>query len=238
MLKPLKRQKLHESISEEVLKYIVDNGLSPGDRLPPERFFCEQLQISRASFREAMKKLEGYGMIEIRPGSGMYLRAEKTILGEIADLKLRVSNEKRSLLEMLDLREMMEQYAIEQIVSQGHGACLEQLEAIITEYDRKRNLGEIPRQEDYLFHKTLYEGANNRLLLKLFQSIEDLENLWADHVIDVVDAPIFGRDTEPLHRQILDAMKNGDVKSAKRFMRKHFEILRADLDRLDEKLFQ
>ncbi|MFC3799566.1 FadR/GntR family transcriptional regulator [Cohnella sp. GCM10012308] len=238
MLKPLKRQKLHESISEEVLRYIVDNGLSPGDRLPPERFFCEQMQISRASFREAMKKLESYGMIEIKPGSGMYLRAEKTILGEIADLKLRVSNEKRSLLEMLDLREMMEQYAIEQIVSQGQNACLEQLEEIITEYDRKRNQGEIPRQEDYLFHKTLYEGANNRLLLKLFQSIEDLENLWSVHVIDAVDAPIFGRDTEPLHRQILDAMKLGDVKSAKRFMRKHFEILRADLDRLDEKLFQ
>lgn len=238
MLKPLKRQKLHESISEEVLKYIADHGLSQGDRLPPERFFCEQLQISRASFREAMKKLEGYGMIEIKPGSGMYLRAEKTILGEIADLKLRVSNEKRSLLEILDLREMMEQYAIEQIVSQGQSACLEQLEAIIAEYDRKREQGEIPRQEDYLFHKTLYEGANNRLLLKLFQSIEDLENLWSAQVIDAVDAPIFGRETEPLHRLILEAMKSGDVKSAKRFMRKHFEILRSDLDRLDEKLFQ
>ncbi|CAI6086736.1 FadR/GntR family transcriptional regulator [Cohnella sp. JJ-181] len=238
MLKPLKRQRLHESISEEVLKYIMDNGLSQGDRLPPERFFCEQFQISRASFREAMKKLEGYGMIEIKPGSGMFLRAEKTILGEIADLKLRVSLEKRSLLEMLDLREMMEQYAIEQIVNQGQSACLETLEAIISEYDRKRNQGEIPRQEDYLFHKTLYEGANNRLLLKLFQSIEDLENLWAVHVIDSVNVSIFGRETEPLHRQILDAMKSGDVKSAKRLMRKHFEILRADLYRLDEKLFQ
>ncbi|QGQ99138.1 FadR family transcriptional regulator [Paenibacillus psychroresistens] len=237
MLKPLKRQKLHESISEEVLKYIVANNLSQGDRLPPERFFCEQFQISRASFREAMKKLEGYGMIEIRPGSGMFLRAEKTILGEIADMKLRVSLEKRSLLEMLDLREMMEQYAIEQIVNQNNGACLAQLEEIIVEYERKINKGEIPRQEDFLFHKTLYEGSNNLLLLNLFQSIKDLESLWAVHVIDSVRVPIFGRETEPLHRQILEAMKIADVKNAKRIMRKHFEILRKDLYTMDEKLF-
>jgi len=238
MLKPLKRQKLHETISEEVLKYIVDKGLAQGDRLPPERFFCEQFQISRASFREAMKKLESYGMIEIRPGSGMFLRAEKTILGEIADMQLRVSLEKKSLLEILDLREMMEQYAIEQIVSQGNSACLEQLEEIIVEYDRKRNNGEIPRHEDFLFHKTLYEGSDNQLLLNLFQSIKDLENLWEDRVIDSLDVDIFGRETEPLHRQILDAMKIGDVKTAKRIMRKHFEILRGDLDTLDERLFQ
>jgi GntR family transcriptional repressor for pyruvate dehydrogenase complex len=236
MLKPLKRQKLHESISEGVLKYIVDSGISQGNRLPPERFFCEQFQISRASFREAMKKLESYGIIEIRPGSGMYLRAEKTILGEIADMKLRVSLEKRSLLEMLDLREMMEQYAIEQIILSGQSDCLERLEEIMEEYDRKRNKGDIPRHEDFLFHKTLYEGSNNLLLLKLFHSIKDLENLWAVHVIDTVNVNIFGRETEPLHRQILDAMKRSDIKTAKRIMRKHFEILRKDLDTLDEKL--
>ncbi|RKP58266.1 FadR family transcriptional regulator [Cohnella endophytica] len=238
MLKSLKRQKLHESISEEVLNFIVDKGLSQGDRLPPERFFCEHFQISRASFREAMKKLEGYGMIEIRPGSGMYLRAEKTILGEVTDLKLRISLEKRSLLEILDLREMMEQYAIEQIVNQGQSACLTQLETIIEEYERKRSKGEIPRQEDFLFHKTLYEGANNRLLMNLFQSIEDLESMWADRVLDSVNVPVFGRGTEPLHRQILDAMKASDVKTAKRIMRKHFEILRNDIYTIDERLFQ
>jgi GntR family transcriptional regulator, transcriptional repressor for pyruvate dehydrogenase complex len=237
MLKSLKRQKLHESISEEVLKYIEANHLSQGDRLPPERYFCEQLEISRASFREALKKLESYGIVEIRPGSGMYLRAEKTILGELTDFKLRVSLEKKSILEMLDLREMMEQYAIEQIVGEVQSAIMEQLEAIIVEYDRKRNNGEIPRHEDFLFHRTLYEGSNNQLLLNLFHSIKDLDSLWTTNVIDSVNGPIFGRNTEPLHRQILDAMKMSDVKTAKRIMRLHFEILRKDIENIDQKFF-
>jgi len=117
MLKPLKRRKLHDSITEEVLKFIEDNRLQSGDRLPSERFFCEQLQISRASFREAMKMLESYGVIEIRPGSGMYVKAEKTLLGELASFKLHLSAEKKAIQDILDVRELMEQYAIDQIIA-------------------------------------------------------------------------------------------------------------------------
>jgi GntR family transcriptional repressor for pyruvate dehydrogenase complex len=229
MLKSLKRQKLHESITDEVLKFIEQKGYSQGDRLPTERFFCEQFQISRPSFREAMKKLESFGVIEIKPGSGMYLRAEKTILAEMGNFTLKVSMEMKAIIEMIDLREMMEKHAIEQIISHGQSFYLDKLEEIVDEYDRKRNKGEIPRQEDYMFHLTLYEGSENRLMLTLFQSIKDMDSLWADRVIDSLDMHVFGRETEPLHRLIYEAMRSGDAKKATKLMSKHFEIMRDDL---------
>ncbi|BBI34271.1 FadR/GntR family transcriptional regulator [Cohnella abietis] len=229
MLKSLKRQKLHESITEEVLKFIEQKGYIQGDRLPTERFFCEQFQISRPSFREAMKKLESYGVIEIKPGSGMYLRAEKTILAEMANLTLKVSMEKKAILEMIDMREMMEKHAIEQIIKNGQAFYLDKLGEIVDEYDRKISKGGIPRQEDYLFHLTLYEGSDNRLMLTLFQSIKEMDTLWADRVIDVLDVHVFGRETEPLHRLIYEAMREGDAKKAKKLISKHFEIMRNDL---------
>ncbi|MCD9025481.1 FadR/GntR family transcriptional regulator [Cohnella silvisoli] len=232
MLKSLKRQKLHESITEEVLKYIEEKGFSQGDRLPTERFFCEQFQISRPSFREAMKKLESFGLIEIRPGSGMYLRAEKTILAEMANFTLKVSLEKKALLEMIDLREVMEMHAIEQIISHGNTFYLDKLGEIVDEYDCKRNKGGIPRQEDYMFHLALYEGSENRLMLTLFQSIKKMDSLWADPVIDGLDIHVFGRETEPLHRLIYEAMRRGDVKTAKKLISKHFEIMRDDLKKI------
>ena len=237
MLRPLKRRKLHESITEEVLRYIESQGLQPGDRLPSERFFCEQFQISRSSIREAMKKLESYGVIEIRPGSGMYLRSGRTLLGEAAQLKLRFAAEKKAILDMLDLREIMEQFAIDQIVALTPPGIMERLEEIIDEYDRKRERGDIPRKEDYLFHRTLYEGSNNQLLLNLFDSIGEIDKLWADKVIDTAEFNVFGRETEPLHREIFEAMKAGDGKSAKKWMRKHFGILRDDLHQFEQRLF-
>ncbi|MBP1995112.1 FadR/GntR family transcriptional regulator [Paenibacillus eucommiae] len=236
MLKSLKRQKLHESITEEVLKFIEEKGYSQGDRLPTERFFCEQFQISRPSFREAMKKLESFGVIEIKPGSGMYLLAEKTILAEMANFKLKVSLEKKAILEMLDMREMMEKHAIEQIIKQENTFYLDKLGEIVDEYDRKRNKGGIPRQEDYLFHRTLYEGSENGLMLTLFDSIKEMDLLWADRVIDALDIHVFGRETEPLHRLIYEEMKAGDVRNAKKLMRKHFDIMRDDLKQLEDKL--
>ncbi|MFC4305975.1 FadR/GntR family transcriptional regulator [Cohnella boryungensis] len=232
MLKSLKRQKLHESITEAVLNYIEQKGYSQGDRLPTERFFCEQFQISRPTFREAMKKLESFGVIEIKPGSGMYLRAEKTILAEMANFTLKVSMEKKAILELIDMREMMEKHAIDQIVNQGQSFYLDKLGEIVDEYDRKRNKGGIPRQEDYLFHLTLYEGSDNRLMLTLFQSIKEMDTLWADRVIDGLDMHVFGRETEPLHRMIYEAMRSGDAKKAKKLMGKHFEIMRDDLKKI------
>lgn len=237
MLKPLKRRKLHDSITEEVLKFIEDNGLQSGDRLPSERFFCEQLQISRASFREAMKMLESYGVIEIRPGSGMYVKAEKTLLGELASFKLHLSAEKKAIQDILDVRELMEQYAIDQIIALKPQGILEQLEAIMDEYERKRERGIVPREEDFAFHRTLYQGSNNQVLLNLFDSIKEIENLWAEKVIDSVEFNVFGRDTEPIHREILKAMKAGDAKLAKKWLRKHFEILRDDLNKFEQRLF-
>lgn len=229
MLKSLKRQKLHESITDEVLKFIEQKGYVVGDRLPTERFFCEQFQISRPSFREAMKKLESFGVIEIKPGSGMYLRAEKTILTEMENFTLKFSMEKKALLEVIDLREMMEKHAIEQIVGSGQSAHLDKLGEIVDEYDRRRNKGEIPRKEDYMFHLALYEGCDNRLMLNLFKSIKEIDSLWADRVIEGLDKNVFGRETEPLHRLIYEAMKLGDVKKATKLISKHFDIMREDL---------
>ncbi|MCQ6561712.1 FadR/GntR family transcriptional regulator [Paenibacillus mendelii] len=232
MLKSLKRQKLHESITEEVLKFIEQKGYSQGDRLPTERFFCEQFQISRPSFREAMKKLESYGVIEIKPGSGMYLRAEKTILAEMTNFTLKVAMEKKAIFELIDMREMMEKHAIEQIIKNKQTFYLDKLGEIVDEYDRIISKGGIPRKEDYLFHLTLYEGSDNGLMLTLFQSIKEMDSLWADRVIDGLDVHVFGRETEPLHRLIYEAMKSGDTKKAKKLISTHFDIMRDDLKKI------
>jgi len=56
----------HDSISDVVVgmlrKYILENKLTSGDKLPTETRLSEVLGVSRASIREAMKILEGYGV--------------------------------------------------------------------------------------------------------------------------------------------------------------------------------
>ena len=61
-----------------LLAYISKKGFSVGDKLPPERELAEQLGISRNSLREALKVLEAMDVLEIRHGSGIFLRKEDT----------------------------------------------------------------------------------------------------------------------------------------------------------------
>ena len=45
----LKRPRLYEQLAEHISNFIEAQGLSPGDRLPPERSLAAELGVSRAS---------------------------------------------------------------------------------------------------------------------------------------------------------------------------------------------
>jgi len=57
-LTPVEKMKAPEQIAEMLLKYILGGGVSPGEKLPPERTLATQLNVTRATLREALKKLE------------------------------------------------------------------------------------------------------------------------------------------------------------------------------------
>ena len=49
---------------------VISGGLSPGDRLPPERELCELLGVSRTVVRESLNLVEARGLISIEHGRG------------------------------------------------------------------------------------------------------------------------------------------------------------------------
>ncbi|KAA1040372.1 FadR family transcriptional regulator [Macrococcus equipercicus] len=51
----------------------MDNHLSPGDKLPSERYLSEKLNISRSSVREALRAMELIGIISTKRGEGTFL---------------------------------------------------------------------------------------------------------------------------------------------------------------------
>src|SRR5918994_6765271 len=54
-------------------RYIVDNSLRPGDRLPTERELIQQLGVSRSVLREALRELQAQRMIVARHGHGLHV---------------------------------------------------------------------------------------------------------------------------------------------------------------------
>jgi GntR family transcriptional repressor for pyruvate dehydrogenase complex len=60
-------------VASRIQQQILDGELKPGDRLPPQRALSETFRVSRASLREALSVLETLGLIDIRPGLGVFV---------------------------------------------------------------------------------------------------------------------------------------------------------------------
>lgn len=67
-------QRLHE----QLLQIIAETP--PGDRLPSEPFLAQQLHVSRATLREAMRAFETQGIIRRRQGSGTFVNQPPQVL--------------------------------------------------------------------------------------------------------------------------------------------------------------
>jgi len=61
-------------VAEQLRDAILDGGFAAGEKLPPERELAEQFQVNRTSVREAIKVLEGLGLVSVRQGDGATVR--------------------------------------------------------------------------------------------------------------------------------------------------------------------
>ncbi len=68
---------VNSRLVENIENYIYENGLRSGDRLPPEREFCEILCVSRVTLRQAVKKLCEAGRLTNIQGKGTFLAEER-----------------------------------------------------------------------------------------------------------------------------------------------------------------
>ncbi len=73
-LTPVKKKNVPEQIAEMLLKYILHGGVKAGDKLPPERTLAAQLNVTRTTLREALKKLEQMKLVSIQQGRGIIVQ--------------------------------------------------------------------------------------------------------------------------------------------------------------------
>jgi GntR family transcriptional repressor for pyruvate dehydrogenase complex len=68
--RPPARRRIHEDVAEQLRDAIIDGRYRAGDKLPPERELAEEFKVNRTSVREAIKGLEGLGLVSVRQGDG------------------------------------------------------------------------------------------------------------------------------------------------------------------------
>jgi GntR family transcriptional repressor for pyruvate dehydrogenase complex len=225
LLEPIRRSRVYEHIVEQIQALIADGKLKAGDQLPPERVLAETFKVSRTSVREALRALELSGFIEGRQGGGTFVRAPSAN-DLIQPLASALLIGKRELLDVLEVREMIEPALARLAAKRARPEQIAELEAILERQAEKVRLGESYPEEDAAFHHVIALAADNPLVLRLLDVVLDLlHELRAGYLQGG------GRPTRSLegHRRILEAIKRQDGEAAFRATLEHISQVRERL---------
>ena len=214
----IRRHKVYEEVARQLEQLIVER-MKPGEMLPPERELAENFGVSRSSVRDAIRRLELVGIVEPRQGSG-------TVVCEVSTDKLinpltTVLVQKRKLVvELLDVRKMLEPPLASRAASHASANDIAELEDILRRQDDKLRRGDAAIEEDNEFHYTIAMASDNSVVLKVLDVLMDLLRETRERALQVEGRP---QKSIAGHRRILAAIKRHDPLAAELAMRRHIE---------------
>lgn len=191
VFREVQRPRLYEQVVVQLREHIAAEGLRSGDRLPAERRLAELLGVSRTSVRQAVLALESRGVVEVRHGSGTFLRAD-------------VDPSERTRAE---------------VAAEAHRALAGKLAELAaqhrTEADLARLREALRTAAHSRFHAAVAESARNELLAEFARQAE------RDGKTPPCPGNRPAAAVPAEHARIVEAIEAGDAAAAARRMSRH-----------------
>jgi len=207
-------------IISQIRSLISSGEIKPGEKLPPERKLAIQLGVSRSQVRDALSKLEFYGILKTRPQSGTVVSGIGigAFEGLITDVLKFEESEFHSLVET---RVILETQATRLAAKRRTADDIISMSNALKAYENRLMRGEVAIEEDLNFHIKIAEASKNEVLKSLMMIITpDIVKSFIN--LKVCDKVNNQRTIEE-HRQILDHIKDQDEKGAFKAMRNHLD---------------
>lgn len=222
MLESVQReQTLTQRAEQQLEELIVSGRMTAGDRLPSESEMAKMLGVSRTVVREAVRLLSAKGLVDVKTGSGIYVRELSGAL--IRDpIELLLRTKAVTIEDIVEARELVEVHLAGLAAERARPADLKSLQDSI---DALSTTGLTPRQYmdiDVSFHAGLARAAGNPLFVILSETINAV-------MADQIEAEYRNNSQAPddarrEHTAILNSVRVGDVQGARRAMQEALSI--------------
>lgn len=205
----LDRTSVSVTILNTITESILSGDLKPGDKLPTEQEFANQLGVARNSVREAIKMLSSLGVIETRHGSGTYIAS--SFSGSVLNpLVLSLAFEQGTSRELGELRLAIETCAAELAIDNATDEDIAELEAqnnkLKEAKEREIKDPHLLRDLDLGVHFTLFKITHNSLFEKIARTIYRLFYATLEKSIELDLANSYSN-----HKKYIDAIKKRDA---------------------------
>lgn len=213
LLNPLTKIRLHEEIVEQLKDRIIRGDLPSGARLPPERELAEQLGVNRTTVREALHKLESMGLIDIKHGSGIFVKdflesGSLELVRQMIFLDGRLNT--RVLRNVLELRRLLLPEFSCRAAANRTEKDLHELETVIF-----RSAGMPIEERDWRVHNIIARASGNLLFVILLNSFT---GLTGDSSKLYFEVEANRQRSVKFHREIYAAIEKRDGPRARKVM--------------------
>ncbi len=224
---PVPQTRTADEVVRQVELLILEGVLRDGDRLPGERELSERFAVSRPILREALKELEGRGLLVSRHGGGTYVA---DIIGQVfsAPVAALISRHERATADYLEYRRELEGLTAELAATRATEADKALLNRILEDMRRAHEAGgfEDEMAADLDLHNAIGEAAHNIVLLHTMRACYRLlsEGIFY-HRKMIFDQPGTRERLLEQHAAIVQAILEHDPQAARAAAQSHIDFV-------------
>lgn len=199
-----KQQLAYQQIKRDIL-----NNTYPEGTMLVERKLCDIYHVSRSPIRNALQQLTHEGLLTFIPGKGTVVSSFST----------------EDILEVYDLIELMQNYAVSACISRHSSLLPGSLELALQHMEtalREKDLFSFTRW-DQKFHELLISCSGNKRLLTVYEQLDTQQMLFISTILD--DTDLAARSLSE-HKAIYEAICAEDISLARERLHEHYQHIK------------
>ncbi len=227
--RPVTKQSLSDRLARRIRALIQAGEYQEGDRLPAIMEMARRFGVGHPTVREALKKLQTMGIVEIRHGSGVYVtRGHEVLVVASPDYAGAVT--RKLLVDLIEARMPLEVLSASQAALQATDEHLTEMRRLLTTAGQNLDNDTVLNAANMAFHRQIALASGNTVLAQLLDVLQDLFTEEQRLILG-----IFGsreRDHQE-HLGILEAIAQHDEQLVTDRMHEHLGGVREALLRWD-----
>ncbi len=222
------KKPLGARIEDELMKYILQEPVEPGQKIPNEFELAKQFGVGRSTIREAVKGLVTRGVLEVRRGSGTYVINTNSFEEDPLGFG-KMEDKYKMALDLFEVRLMIEPEIAAMACKNALAEDLKRLKRLCDETEQLYRGGHNHINKDIEFHTCIAHCSKNQVVETLIPVINTAVYTFAN-----LTHRLLIKETLETHRAITDAILGRDSMGAKCAMMMHLTYNRQTIMKLLE----
>ncbi len=222
---PIGKSNLSNDLADRIVEMIQSGVYGPGDRLPAIMQMARSFGVGHPTLREALKKLESVGVVEIKHGSGVYVGTGQNSL-LVQNPAFKTTSSKKLMLDLVEARSAIEVQAARMAAEKADDASLARMKEYLDISGANLNDDSVLNANNMAFHHEIAEASGNAVFAQLQELLASLFQREQKAILYIYGSR--AKDHAE-HRRILEAIGRHDADLSERLMQEHLEGVRATL---------